>query len=308
MYTNTIPGNQLATWLSTALIPVTLQTCLGGGWVLTSVAVAVCALVGIIVGRWGKMPDSRVIAVGEVVFLIVLLSQLIGRSAACWPGDNDPAVPLILLALAAWSVQKGAEAAARVGCVLFWLIIILYTTLLGTAADSVKMEWLRPVMGQWRWNPVIALLIPSASVVLRKKGDKRSLKYLLPGAVLIIGSCVAVGVLSQKQVDMLADPFYTMSQSLRIFDFAQRFDAVLSAGMTVGWYALMCLLLCIGAAWMEKMKSGWSRYGAWLIAIPAAVCLLCNLHIEEWLLVIFSTIFWVVLPLITQGLEAEKKS
>ena len=119
---------------------------------------------------------------------------------------------------------------------------------------------------------------------------------------------VTVGVLSASVASSIWDPFYEMSRSLSLLGVAKRFEAVVSAGMTVGWFALISLLLTVSGKYFEKIVEGKGRLGIWVCGVVSVIWLLCGLHIPAWMLLSVGTVFWVVTPLLTQGLESEKKS
>lgn len=308
MYSKTLPSRQLATWLSAALIPVLLQLSVGDGWPAVSVAVIVGTVATITVWKWGKVPAHPIIAVLQILYILVLLMQLLPSIAFSWPGDNYPVVPLIVLALAAWSANKGASAAARVGCVLFWIVLIMYLIVLATATKEITFSWLRPDAFSFPWMSLAVILLPCAGIVMRCDESKWDPRVLLPGVLLLAGTCVTAGVLSPERVRELSDPFYIMSRSVNLLGIAQRFEAVLSAGMTVGWYSLVSATLSISAAWAEKVGAGLASGAVWGTAAAAAVGMLCNLHISWQVLAIFASVFWVGIPILTQGLVRTKKS
>ncbi len=308
MYRNTVPPRQLATWLCTALIPVLLQLAAGLGWLTAGITAIACSAAVAAVWKWGKAPDHPVVACLQYLFIIVLLWNLLPHAAHSWPGDNYPAVPLILLALAAWSAHKGAAAAARVGSVLFWVVLLIYLAVLAAGTSEINFAWLRPEVSAVPWTAATLLLIPSAVLHLRKEGSRWSLRLLLPGLFLLIGSVMTAGILSAKFASESHDPFYTAVRSLNLLGVAQRFEAVLSAAMTAGWFAALTALLSAAAAQAEQVKRKWSKPGLWVSAGLSALGMLCKLHISWWITVILATVFWVAIPILTQGLVGGKKS
>lgn len=297
----------MTAWLSTALIPTLLQLASGAGWPAAVVIAAVCSGAVYAVTKWGKSNCVPILMWLQYLYIIVLLAQLLPNAAYSWPGDNYPAVPLILLALAAWSANKGAQAAARVGCVLFWLVLGVYLAVLALGTGEVKAQWLRPVQTATPWQAVTLLLISAGAVLTVGREDKWKVNLLLPAVLWNVAAVVVVGVLSPGRADMLPDPLYTTVQSLRLPGIAQRFEALLSAGMTVGWFALMTVLLSVCAGLVEAVKPNWNRKALWGAALLAGAGVLCNLHISWVILAVLATVFWVVFPLLTQGLGRQKK-
>lgn len=304
MFRNTVPSRQLATWLSVALTPVLLQLCAVIGWATALLTAAVCGIAVFAVWKWGNMPTHPAISCLQYLFIIMLLWNLLPQTALSWPGDNYPAVPLILLVLAAWSANKGADAAARVGCVLFWIVLIVYLAVIAAGAGSVKAAWLTPDPPKIQWRAATLLLIPCAAVPIKQSGHSWTPRLFLSGLLLVVGAAVAAGILSPHYAATLPDPFYTAVRSLNLLGVARGFEAVLSAGMTVGWFSLFSVLLSVAAAQLQR----WGRGGLWLAAGLSALGMLCKMHISWGITAFLAAVFWVVVPIVTQGLVNEKKS
>ena len=66
------------------------------------------------------------------------------------------------------------------------------------------------------------------------------------------------------------------------------------------------LTLC--GSYAQKVFPGRGRAGVWAAAGAAAVWKLCGLHINPIYLLLAGTVFWVVVPLLAQGLGKIKKS
>lgn len=279
MYRNSVPNRQLATWLCVALIPTLLQLAAGIGWLMAVIVAAVCTGVVSVVWKWGKVPEHRAFAGLQYLYIIVLLCTLLPYSAMSWPGDNYPAVPLILLALAAWSANKGADAAARVGCVLFWLVLIIYLTVLASGTSGITIDWLHPGNSADPLPAVVLLLIPCITLTLRKEKKGWSPRLLLPGIFLVAAAVITAGNLSPALAQRLPDPFYSAVRSLNILGIAQRFEAVLSAGMTVGWFGMFAVLLSSATGYAECIKPQLGKKGLWISAGLSALGMLCKLHI-----------------------------
>lgn len=308
MYRNTLTPGQLATWLCAALIPTLLQLAAGLGWLTAGITAAICCAAVFAVWKWGRVIKHPFLACVQYLYIIVLLWNLLPHAALSWPGDNDPAVPLMILVLAAWSAHKGAAASARVACVLFWFVLLIYPAIIASGITEMEWKWLRPNLGDAPWMAATLMLLPCAVLPLRQMPGGWKKRLLLPGAFLVISAAITAGIMSPELAQSLKDPFYTAAQSMHLLGFAQRFEALLSAGMTVGWFCLYAVLLSAAGAWAEQIKPRLSGVGLWLGTVLAALGMLCNLHIMWTIAVILAAVFWVAIPLITQGLVREKKS
>lgn len=308
LFRDGIASKQASAWIAAALIPVLTQLIGGESWVYLLGAGAVTVLVTWIVLRYGAREYPRWLCAAQMIYTTVLLGQLLDKAAGSWPTGHPIAVPLIVLALAAWSAQKGLSAGARVGTVLFWFVIIMYLAFFGAGVREVELKWLVP---RWRigelWGLVL-LLLPAGAVVLLRKNEKWELRLTLPAIFAVLSAVIAAGVLSPSAAQTADNPIYELSRSLSLFGIAKRFEVVISAGMTVGWFALISLLLSMIGKYFSGILNGKGRIGVWSAAITAAIFLLCGLHIPWWGLAVGATVFWVVAPILTQGVGSQKKS
>ncbi|MBQ7346302.1 MAG: hypothetical protein IJW45_09635 [Oscillospiraceae bacterium] len=304
MFREKIPGKQLGGWIFAALVPVVIQLGAGGSWVETGVAALACGGAVWLVWRFGAQ-RIRWLCLPRLVLTVVMVGVLVSNSAFSWPGDNYPAVPLILLALAGWSAWKGPSAAARVGCVLFWFVLLMYLVVFGAGLGSVKVGWLRPWWRGVDLEVVLLLLVPALAMVLLRSEERWSGRVALPGAFLVAASVLVSGVMSPALAE---EGFYEMSKGLELLGVVSRFEAVISAGMTLGWFSLLSLLLSVCGRLAEELRKGWGRWGVVAGATGGAVWMLCDLSISMGVMAVLVTIFWVLLPLLEQGVGREKKS
>lgn len=243
-----------------------------------------------------------------IIYVTILLGQLLHHTAQSWPvGNSDPAVPLILLVLAARSAQKGPCAAARVGAVLFWVALGLYLAVFAAGVKDVKPEWLLPTMKMPSMLPLVLFLLPSATTALLTERATPGKKGVLTIGFVVAGMAITSGVLSPRMAGELPNAFYEMSRSLDLMGVARRFEATICAGATVGWFALFSVLLTLCGSYFEKMAQGKGRAGVWLTVVGAAGWKLCGLHINPMHVLLAGAVFWVGKPLLTQGLDREKK-
>lgn len=296
MFREKIPAPRLSAWLFAAMVPPLIQLSCGASWALLLLAGIACLLLGKLrkdaeLPNWSKLPGALLIA--------VLLGVLAALSADSWPvGDSFPAVPLILLALGAWSASKGPQAAAGVGAVLFLFIIIMYMLLFAAGIGQIRLEWIRPTKTLPDPMCLTVLLLPLATVPAKGKIGGRLTLGLI---VAVIAAALTQGILSPAVVEQVDHPFYEMSRSLELLGVARRFEAVTGAAFTAGWFSLVAYLLCVARELIGRM-------GVWAVAAGAAVWSLCGLHISGWILASLWAVFWVGLPRIAQGIEKIKKS
>jgi hypothetical protein len=308
LFREKIPARQLSAWLFTAIVPVGLQLMSDSFWGWGGIG----GIFGFVLS-WMIWHNPREIGKAESIILLiyvwVLLGELLDCTAQSWPvGKSDPAVPLILVVLAAWSGHKGPAAAARVGTVLFWVVLGLYLAVFAAGAQDMQIRWLVP-----HWNTpdelgILSLLLPCAAAGLLQNPASPGKKGWLTVLYLVAGAMITAGVLSPAQTTEMSNAFYELSRSLNFLGVARRFEALICAGTTVGWFALLSLLLTLCGTYFQNIFSGGGRTGVWLSAVGGTVLKLCGLHINPMLLLMMGAVFWVAMPLLAQGLGKIKKS
>ena len=303
-----IPHRQLTAWLAAALIPTVIQITGGTSWL--SVLLICAATLPCVWLRWrfGAEPTGKVNAVVQIALLTVVLTTACRASAQSWPSGAPPFIGITLLSLAAWSVSKGISATARVSCVLFWFVLVLYLILLGAGMKDVKPQWLSPGKGDVEAFGCVLLLTPAVAGIHLNKKENLKPRLLLISAFGILAAAITAGVLSPEVAARKENAFYEMSRSLNLLGQARRFEAVLSAGMTAGWFALLSLYLSVCADLSEKLHCGWGKWGSFGAAAVTAGGVLCEVHIPGLLLLVLCAVFWVLIPLLTQGIVIKKKS
>lgn len=308
MYSNEISSVQLTAWLAAALIPTAIQLTAGDSWLSVLLVATICLLCVFLRWRWGELPKGKIWAMLQWLLCVAVLATFSSKSIKSWPTGEHPVVAIILLSLALWSVLKGTSAAARVGCVLFWFILMLYLILLGAGLKEVRPPWLKPTKGDVDSLGCILLLTPATAVIHLNKREGCKPRLLLIGLLCTVAAAITAGVLSPKVTDMRNNPFYEMTRSLKLLGQARRFEAILSAGMTVGWFSLMSLYLSVCFVLGEQIRIGWGKPGVVIASVLASIFVLSELTAPVFLLLILTTVFWILIPLLTQGLEQIKKS
>jgi hypothetical protein len=308
LYNREIPNRQLTAWLASAIIPTAIQLTAGASWIsvfLVSVLTLLCTWL-----RWtfGTEPKGKLMVFLQWALLSIVLGSACQAAVQSWPRGGHPAVAIVLLALAVWSAWKGPSAAARVGCVLFWFVLILYLVLLGAGVKDVQLRWLIPTKGDTDPLGCVLLLTPAVAAIHLNKKESFKPRLLMIGLFCTVAAAITVGVLSPQVASTKGNAFYEMTRSLNLLGQARRFEAVLSAGATAGWFSLFALYLTLCGRLAGKIKSEWEQWGTAVAAGSAMLILLCDLHISGVLLLILTAVFWVLLPLLAQGLGTIKKS
>ena len=308
MFRDGIPARQLSAWLAAGMIPVLIQLLSGTSWVWVFLGGAASTAITLTVWRFGAEEYPRWLRVLQMLFAVIFLGEMSAKAGGCWPAGNSTAVSLILIALAMWSAQKGLSAAARVGTVLFWFVIIMYMVVFGAGAKDIDPKWLKPDSGAGNLLGLALLLLPCGVSVLLRRQARWGVRLVLPAVFALAAALITAGVLSPELAVAAEDPFYEMGRSLSLLGIARRFEAIISAGMTVGWFALISLLLALCGKLFACIYEDKGRAGVWIGAVLSSLWLLCGMHIGDLIIAILAAVFWVVLPILTQGIDKQKKS
>lgn len=101
--------------------------------------------------------------------------------------------------------------------------------------------------------------------------------------------------------------FYEAAKAVNLFGVAERFEAVVSVAMTMGYFALLSLLLSCAGAMAEEFHQGWRRIGVLGAAAISTIIVAIIGAIEGELLLILCGILWIAVPLIQGTLGKTKK-
>lgn len=147
-------NKQNTVWLLAALA-APLAHFSGSGW-LTAVLAACAVLPSLLPKDWTGL--NKPLAIIQIGWLGAVAGSLLTASSVYWPSDNHWAVPLSILALAAWT---GTAAAPRIGAVIALCMALLSIPTILSAAAHIEFAWLAPSLGEWPWGLTLALLLPN---------------------------------------------------------------------------------------------------------------------------------------------------
>lgn len=280
-------------WLGAALASPIVQTASGCSWVAVASVVILCLSIRYGMERVGVRGNAgRWLGAVQWLWMLLVISEFMHWSEYCWPGDGtERAVPVILLALAAYSVTKGIETAARTGRVIRWPILFLFGTVLLSGLKEVKLSNLRPRWEMHTASLITAMLIPVMGIGYGAwKGKRNTLVYALSV------SAICTGVLSLSYIQRIKAPFYELGRSVTLLGVGQRFESLVAAGMTLGYYVLFSYLIGITAkAWEPE---GRRLRSIWISAAFAAAVYISGMRMNSRLLAMGNLAIWVALPVL----------
>lgn len=290
-----------------------------GPWLSCVCLAAVCGLLCWSVQTLAGEPlRSRVGCAVQFVFLPVFACEMARLSLRLWEGGEGAYTAFVLLALAAAGAWNGAKRASHIGGVLFWFLALLYALTLGSGVKNIHPDFLRPDFDLPDARLPAVLLLPAATALLPAAGKRWSVRS---GVALTIFTAaiglLAVGTLSGGIAARIDDPFYEYSKSLSLFGVAERFEALVSVGLTMGFYAMFSVVLSMAGLFADTIRPGLGRWGIALCAIAAGALLLLP-AVPGIAVSAGSILLWGVFPLIrslylrgkgrmAEGKEVEEK-
>lgn len=186
--------------------------------------------------------------------------------------------PLVLLVLALWTTMVQGKA-PRVGCVLIWPLLFLLGAVLLSGISEVELEYLRPA---WKMGAA-----PLAAVLLIPSNFEGKAKWKLPFVAIVV-SVITSGVLSPDVTVSSQSGIYEISRSLSLLGIAERFESLVAAAMTMGFYAVTAYLL-------EPKEQ---KDSPWVYALIALLVYLSGIAIGKWYILGISAFVWPVLPIV----------
>lgn len=288
-------------WTGTAMV-ILLAHFSGGAWISLFLLVAGIFVLGT------RMPENtqqllekKWFCVLQLAGFYLLISQCLPLSAQYWPGEKaELVVPGVLLALGIYGCGKRPE---RVAGVLLWAILLLGVPILLAGIKDVRLEWIIPAKMEMSLWAIPAVLLPFA--VEMAMSARQSTKRGLIGGVIGVGIWVLVaGILSFPIAQSADTPFRMMAQNLSIGP-NSRFESVVSAAMTLGWYCVVTLVLtCANRYWKGLgVKENKSRL---LHALILYALLLTNVTIAAPFIVAYIVVAWLIVPFIVLRKSSKK--
>ena len=276
-------------WLLAALF-APLAHFSGSGWLTAALTAAAILPLTLLPKSWAGL--GKPLAVIQLLWMGTVAGTLLTESAAYWPSDNTFAVPLTILALAAWT---SAAAAPRTGAVAAFCIFLLLIPALPSAAARIEPGWLKPTVGPWSWGLTLALLLPNLPA--GEKGRGREACYA--GAMALLLASLVQGTISPWVAASVPDPFYQTARTLG------HLEPILAAAVTLGWYALVIYILQSARHIAKECKIGRIWAGVLVLCTAVvAVLLKWQLHAPFWS--VLSAFLWVLTPFLTKNKKVEK--
>ncbi len=316
-----LSGRQVGAFCLTGLTAPAVMVCASvpWPWVLAAAVSAAAVILGmatlwrdcrtalpvLTLRVWGRKPGLAVLFL-QAAFAVLLLWRLVPLTAASFPDHAArPFVPLTLLAVAAWGVWHGRAAVVRAVVVLFFFVAALYLAVFAFAVPDAEVSRLKNWEESVSLVPLAVLLLPVFGFYFADPDEKeRKLPLFWLGAAVALPTVVAVLCAA---VPGSRGSLYEMAKSLEVFSVSMRIEPLVSALLTLGWFAALSLVVVSVGQMAEAagIPARWAGIAACLLATPAAVW---NLSLPTGLLALFGTVFCVIIPLLTLFLGVRKKA
>lgn len=302
MYNESISHKRLWAWLAVA-ISAPLAHYSGGSWLALLILGVICwGVAALLPDDFDLIWKSRVLCILQLVWFVLLLSQLMPMSAAYWPGEkSEIVVPAVLLALGAYSCNKRAS---RVAGVLFWVSLIMFVPIAVAGAKDVQLRWLIPQSMEASAWILPVLLLPCGAKLLAEDGEGQG---WYPMIVLFgVGLwALTAGVLSPIVAAQEQNPFREVSRSLAI-GAASRFESLISVTVTTGWFCLGSLLIRCASVCCEALGIQ-GKIAPWLVAAAGMLLQLSGLKISGETGAALTAFLWIFLPLLYGKILSKKR-
>ena len=265
-----------------ALTVPAAEAAVGKNWlptlILTLAALLICTCVSTQeVPEWDWLKKLQCIAAA------LILAKLLEWTHRSWPGTGaNYAVPAVLLALAAYGVQKGY--AIRGASVLRYGVYLVLALLAIAGLKQVKPQDLAPKAQVPDLTLAAVLLLPLLS---RRNGN---------AAIPLNG--IAAAAASVLTAD--SDSIYGYSRGISLGGAATHLESLAASAITIGWFAAISFVLDSVQEKSEKKK------GVWIPALLAYGIYLTGIDIRGEALAALELLLWGVIPLLW-GLKKKLK-
>jgi len=312
LFNKSIPEKRLILWTVMAVAAPILSLSGRNSWIgVLLLSVACGGLSYAMLRLWNREYNLPCwLCVIEWLWIGTVLGSIGGNSGSCWEEENARTiVPMVLLFLAAFSAQHGSEKASRAGAVSFWIVVVILVSVLLAGIKNLRMEWLIPVAKSPEPVLISVCLIPCLLIFLPGSGQgKYGAMVIMLGALAVISALWVNGSITGEVAQTVENPFYIYCKNISILGTAERFEALASCGLTIGWYSLFSLLLSVAGCLADRVNGNVGKIGVWGSAVVGAVMAATNVSVPGMLLASGSVMLWVVVPGLVTCNKKVKKS
>lgn len=241
---------------------------------------------------------GKAVAILQILYLIFAASVAASRCDDCWITAREGwTIPVVLLVLAACSAAQGTGAGSRCGAVLYWFVAGMFLLLVAFCLSDVEAKWLRPEIVEPEGQGAAVLLIPLAALLLPREGKGKIWPWAAAVLILTVTvSVLAFGTLSPAVAARTEGAFFEAVRGTSILGVAERFEAVVSAAMTLSWFCLLSLFLTAIGSMAYRIKPTWGKPAVWISAALAALTCSYASAVPPALAAAAALVLWFLIP------------
>ena len=212
-------------------------------------------------------------------------------------GKGGPLLGLLLLLLAVYAGEQGGTVLSRVGAVLFLFLGVFFGIIFAFGLPQIHGQWLEPVK-KIPWALFPALLAPVPLFYLCGEEKSNPLPWLAGGIALVVaGAVFCAGSLSPRVVVEEAFPFYTAVKSVSVLGVMERMEALVSAALTAGAFALMGMVCAVNGKIMKQFFPKERVFTPAVNFFLGGGAYWLAPRLPDWVKAGGTTIFWGLIPL-----------
>ena len=305
---NKISDHQFHVWLLTAIVPAILSVAGRSGWLTILITSVVSSIVCFFALSFSQEDLPRWLRVIELAWMTAFLAGVARQSTTCWEDANGfPAIPIILLLLAAFTASRGEYRSVRIGATMAWLVLPILGVVFLVGTADVQWSWLRQELTIPDGSTTSLLLIPCVGIFV-PGCSRKSLKWIpiLSGLIAVAASALMDGTMGHVVAKLANNSFYEYCKGVNLFGVAERFEALVACALTVGWFVLYTVILSAVSYLSEDFSNSAAKCSVWCVSAASIGLMYILPNTDNWLTV-GTLIFWGLLPAITQGLGRVKK-
>ena len=259
-------------------------------------------LASLTVALLGKKLGTALLVLAAI-FAALTLAQFAAWTDTAFPEtDTKPFVPLVLLAIAAWSAWKGSAACIRAVAVTAFLLAAIYAVVFIFAMPDAEPS--RLLSADADFSPALCVLrLPLTVLWFSAPAGGRSARTPLAATALLPVLTAAVCAM----VPGSGGSFYVMAESVNVLSVGSRIEPLVSAALTAGWFAAMCLPV-LAAGRIAETLCGRFYAGVLLCTVAAVPAAVLGMPETGALFSVGAAIFCGVLPLVILEIGAKKKT
>ena len=226
-------------WLIAMSLTLGALICGGGDWLSVLIG-GLCGFLLLYIYKRTDRPVPGWCRFLQGIWCVLLLAVLGEKANALYPdAGNSYYIPGVLFGLSWLCARDGDEKLCACHAVLSCFVWVAVGVVALCAIPQMEWRWTLPHPG-WQ-GAALGFSLAAGGMLLPGRPGKG---WCLAGAVCpAILALLVCGSLSPQLAQKESLAFYTLSRSIRLFGVVERFEALVGAGLCIGLFGTMSLLL-----------------------------------------------------------------